>query len=166
MSVDVDLLFKGMKDAPMGRPKTYMGIGRYLVELKELFVKKSDKDGTPVFVCRFKVLESSNESHPPGSDGSWTLSGAALSFGQGDVKALMMAILGIDPRKVAKDDNSHALASLLFRWLLGSESAKAEVAALPEKVRPEANFYLGKRLRLETRENEKKTFTKHFWSAE
>lgn len=162
--MNIDQLFKGMKDAPMGRPKTYMDYGRYVVELKELFCKASDKDGTPVFVCRFKILESDNEKHPVGSDGSWTLNGQSLSFGQGDVKALMMAILGVDPRRVSKDDDVHHLSSLLFRWVLGSESAKAEVAQLPAEARPAENFFVGAKLCLEAKPNAKGTFTKHFWS--
>jgi hypothetical protein len=165
MSIDIDVLFKGMKEAPMGRPKTYLDYGKYLVELTEMFVKNSEKDGLPVFICRFTILESNNPKHPPNSEGSWTLKGKPLQYGQGDIKALVLAILGVDPRTVKEGDAENHLASLLFRWILGSESAKAEVAAMPEQTRPDPDFYVGTRVRLETKpKSPEKPFTRHFWT--
>ncbi len=158
-------MFKGMKDAGMGRPKTWMDYGRYLVELTEMFAKNSEQDGSPLFVCRFKVVESDNPKHPPGSDGSWSLKGKPLQYGQGDIKALILSIMKIDPRALSKDAPEHATASLLFRYVLGSETARQEIEALPKESRIQSNFYVGKRARLETKpKSSDNAFTRHFWS--
>jgi hypothetical protein len=77
----------------------------------------------------------------------------------------MMAILGIEPRSVKPEDPAHAAATLLFRYVLGSETAKAEIAALPPESRVEPTFYVGKMVRLETKpKSAEKPFTRHFWS--
>jgi hypothetical protein len=166
---NVDFLFRDMANAKMGRPKTFMDYGRYQVELKDLIIKPSDKDGQPVFICRFTIIESDNDKHKPGSEGSWTLSGKSLQYGQGEIKALILSILRIDPRSLSDNAPEHHAASLLFRWVLGSPSAKQEVEALPEASRPAENFYQGVRVVLETKpktsaKEPDKVFTRHFWS--
>ncbi len=165
---NIDFLFRDMANAKMGRPKTFMDYGRYKVELKDLIIKPSEKDGQPVFICRFTVLDSDNPKHKPGSEGSWTLSGKTLQYGQGEIKALILSILGIDPRGLTENAPEHHTASLLFRWVLGSESAKKEIEALPEASRPAADFYRGVQVALETKakksDKTNKEFTRHFWS--
>lgn len=163
--MDIDKIFATMGDASTGRPKTYMDYGRYVVELKELFIKDSDKDGVPVFVCRFGILESNNPKHEPGTEGSWTLKGKPLQYGQGDIKSLILSAMGFEPAAVKLDSAENQLAVFLFRYLLGSKSAQAEMEALPADQRLGHDFYVGKRVRLETKaKSDTQPFTRHFWT--
>ena len=162
---DIDTLFKGMRDARMSRPKTYMAYGRYLVELKEIKSKRSEKDGSDLFIAGFTVVESDNDQHKPGSEGSWTLSGQRLQYGLGEIKQLILSVMGVDWHNIVEGGQEHSAASLLLRYVLGSPSAAAEIAALPEHERPTPDFYKGTKVRLETKpKSETKPFTRHFWT--
>ena len=159
--MDIDTLFKGMKDAPMFGKGTYMGEGVYVVELTNLFVKQRWKGGN-VFVAEFKVVESNNEKHKPGSSGSWVPKiENPNTFG--DIKSLVFAALGIPP-SVAKDNEAlHAQASMLARAVCGSEAAKAELKA----AGVEDYSLVGRQVRLEcvqTKTKEQKDFTRYTWA--
>ena len=162
--MNIDLIFKGMREAQVSFDKDWMHYGSYVVELTDMRVKDSQKDGLPVFICRFKVLESNNPEDPVGANRSWTLKGKSLQYGISDIKALMFAIAGVDAGRLLPTDPAHEQADLLFRYVLGSESAKKELEALAEDERPAADFYVGARVRLETKPKAPdKPFTRHFW---
>lgn len=118
-----------MKDAPIFGKGNYMGEGVYRVELTAVFVKPRWKGGN-VFVAEFKILESSNPKHAAGSTGSWVPKiETPNTFG--DIKSLMFAALGINPKSVAPDDEkAHNQASLLAKAACGSDSAKKELSTL------------------------------------
>lgn len=159
---DIDVLFKGMKDAPMFGRGNYMGEGLYLVELTKLFVKSRFKGGN-VFIAEFTIVESNNAKHAVGSTGSWCPK-IELPNTFGDIKSLMFAALGINPKDVpAEAADLHAQASLLARAACGSESAIAELKA----AGVDDPSVVGRRVRLEcvqTKTRENKDFTRYTFS--
>ena len=161
--MDIDQLFKGMKEAPMFGRGNYMNDeGVYLVELTNVFVKPRWKGGN-IFVAEFKILESNNDAHKAGSSRSWAPK-LELPNTFGDIKALVLAAIGTDPKSVTEADKAlHEQATLLARAVCGSESAKAEL-----KTAGIDDFSLvGCRVRLETmptKTKENKPFTRYTWS--
>lgn len=170
--MDIDQIFGGVAGARAGgAPKIFMETNsEYLVELQDIRAKASEKPGkkgAPVFICAFKIVESSTPKHAPGSDGSWSLSGAALEYGLGDIKQLFFAIIGVTSRDATPAHD--AAAGLFVRYVLGSPQAKAEIDALPPEQRPAQDFYKSTRVRLSTKTKVNKTdatksFTQHYWS--
>lgn len=171
--MDIDTLFKGMAGAPIFGSGNYMGEGAYLVETTRMFVKPRAVKGGTVFICEFRILESTNPKHVVGTTGSWVPK-VELPNTFGDIKSLMLSILGVDPKSVGSTDPAenpnyaealaqHAQAALLARAACGSETAKAELA----KAGVTDEIWLGQRVRLEcsqitTRDGH--PFTKHVWS--
>lgn len=160
--MDIDQLFKGMKDAPMFGRGVYMAEGVYEVEITNIFVKPRFKGGN-VFVTEFKILESNNEKHKPGTTGSWVPK-IELPNTFGDVKSLMFAATGTDPKTVKAEDAAlHAQASMLARAACGSESAKAEL----KQAGLDDPSIVGCRVRLECTQTKTKAggdFTRYAWA--
>jgi hypothetical protein len=159
---DIDQLFAGMANAPMFGRGNYMAEGVYLVEITNVFVKPRFKGGN-VFIAEFKILESNNEKHKVGTTGSWCPK-IELPNTFGDIKSLMFAASGTDPKAVKQEDTAaHGQASLLARAACGSEAAKKELAALGV----DDPSIVGCQVRLEctqTKTRENRDFTRYTWS--
>jgi hypothetical protein len=161
---DIDKLFEGMGKAPMFGRGNYMAEGLYVVELTNVFVKPRFKGGN-VFIAEFKILESNNDKHKVGTSGSWCPK-LELPNTFGDIKSLVFASTGTDPKSVkAEDVEAHNDATLLARAACGSDSAKKELEA--KGIKGEAASIVGARVRLEciqTKTKENKDFTRYTWS--
>lgn len=164
----IDQLFKGMADAPMFGRGNYLGEGMFEIELKKLFVKTQTFKGVALFICEFTILESSNPKHAPGSTGSWATK-LALPNAFGDIKSLIFAAIGREPKDVpAEDRDAHEFATLLASAVCGSASAAAKLKDMPYDL-PEGaeSLLIGQRVHLETQMVKTKTggdFTRHNFS--
>ncbi len=157
--MDIDALFKGMQDAPMFGRGNYMAEGIFLIEITNVFVKERWKGGN-VFVCEFRILESNSDKHKFGTTGSWVPKiEQPNTFG--DIKSLMFALSGVEPKSVKKEDVAlHTNAAAMARAACGSDAAKKELGV-------EDGFLNGTRVRLETtavKTKEGKDFTRYTWS--
>jgi hypothetical protein len=144
----IDELFDKAPAAPMNGKGSYLsGDGEYVITLLRAFVKKKFGGGN-VFVLEFKIDESNNAAYPPGVSKSWTTKiENPNSFG--DIKALMFAATGTDPRSVKESDTGlHTQATALARAACGSPTAIAEIAAYGVP----ANFLEGRKARLSTQQ--------------
>jgi hypothetical protein len=167
MSLDIDKLFSGMQNAPMFGRGNYMGEGLFQVKITNVFVKPRFKGGN-VFICEFQILESNNEKHKVGTTGSWCPK-IELPNTFGDIKSLMFAATGTDPKTVKAEDGAlHGQASLLARAACGSESAKAELKqTFAQQGIDHDGSIIGCEVRLEctqTKTKENKDFTRYTWS--
>lgn len=173
--VNVDALFAGMATAKINGSGTYMDDGLYVVELKQVIAKASDNPLKPGnnFICEFEILESSNPKHPVGSTGSWVLS-LANPYAMGNISELVIAALG---HENTKDNHANAdirgQVAIVTRAALGSDTAKAELAAFREALGPSYGQLVGTKLKLETAKKATKpsaakpeggVFTVHKWA--
>lgn len=159
---DIDALFGGMQNAPIFGRGNYMKEGNYLVQITNIFVKPRFKGGN-VFVAEFKVLESDNPEQKVGGSGSWVPKiETPNTFG--DIKSLMFAATGTDPKHVKNEDSkAHGEATRMAKAACGSESAKAELA----KEGIEDGFLIGLKVKLECNVVKTKAgtdFTRYTWS--
>jgi len=163
---EIDELFAGAPDAPMNGKGSYLaGDGDYDVQIEH--VKRQKKfGGGNVFILEFTLLTSTNAAYPVGMKKSWTTKiENPNSFG--DIKALMFAATGTDPRSVQQTNKAaHAQATTLARAACGSPTAIAELA----QVNIPANFLIGRRVHLTTKtiktksSNYQNDFTVHNWA--
>lgn len=127
---------------------------------KEQLQKGKQIRDKELFIVEFRVLSSSHPEHKPGSSASWTLVDPSDS-GAGDLKGWCWAVAGADPRSLKDtDEEAQQQASLLALAAMGEAEAFAALE-IPE------NYFVGKRLNLETKTVLKKNgdpFTKHVWS--
>jgi hypothetical protein len=159
---DIDAMFGGMAKAPIFGRGNYMKEGNFLVEITNVFVKPRFKGGN-VFVAEFKILTSDNPEQKVGGSGSWVPKiETPNTFG--DIKSLIFAATGVDPKKVSNDDEAaHADVTRMAKAACGSPTAIKELEA---KGVP-ADFMVGLQVKLEcnivkTRANT--DFTRYTWS--
>jgi hypothetical protein len=156
-----------MKKAPLrrGGGNWIDGEGLYEVEilstLRKMGWNKSftarDKE---LFIVEFRFISSTNPKHAPGSTASWTCKDPSEG-GSGDVKAFVLAAVGIDPRPVKDTDEELQLKATLLAFAAMGEAEAFKRLELPEDV------FIGLQLRLETKMVTTKNntpFTKHIWS--
>jgi hypothetical protein len=134
-----------------------------------------------LFICEFRIVESNNPAHEPGSTGSWTCKDpTAENGGAGDVKAFAMALMGIDPSSVKDTDELAQEQAAHFAFaLMGYQEAfdelNRQVDERNKKLPPgepkaehfRDGFQIGRRIALETTMTKTKAggdFTVHNWS--
>jgi hypothetical protein len=135
--MDIDSLFKGMREAAVYGRGNYMSEGEYRVRVTGVKCQASQKKrGETFFVCEFEVAEifasKEPEKHRVGSSGTWLPKfSQASTFG--NIKELMFAILGVRGSDVPESAvEQHELATALATAACGSENGKA---ALKEKFK-------------------------------
>lgn len=154
-------VFNGMDSAPMFGSGAYFAAGhRYALRTKTIKVHDGFKGKT--FIAEFEVLESSSEKDPPGSTRSYVVKlGAGNVNAFSDIKALMFAILGTDPKKAGQPSDNpplHAQAADAVKCAVDRDYAASKGVA------PDA--FEGLPVRLETTTKKTKAgndFTVHVW---
>ncbi len=114
-----------------------------------------------LFIAEFKILSSTSPEHAVGSTASWSCKDPSSDSGSGDVKAFCIAATGNDPRQVKDSDEKAQLQATYLAFAAMGEAEAFKRLNLPE------NFFVGRRLRLETsliKTKAGKDFTKHVWS--
>ncbi len=96
MGKDSDSFFDGIEDVDAydggesGRAPI-VGLGKYLVEIVGMSVKKSPKIQKTYAEITFKIEESSNDAHPAGTEGCVQIWHAKFNYHQKKFKALVEA---------------------------------------------------------------------------
>lgn len=137
--MDVESLFGGMAKAQSTSRGQYMDEGKFRVSAKGFSVRKSQdplKQGAVFFVFEFEILESSNPTAAPvGSTRSWLVNmGNAKALG--NVKDLMLAFSGHEPKKVRPfevDPTPHLEATEMAKVVCSPEYA-AKAGADPNDL--------------------------------
>ncbi len=164
---DIDSIFSGMATAEIHGRGNWMGAGLYVVETKNIFVKKGTNPKKPgdSFIVEFLVLESNNPAHAVGTSGTWVLKFTwPATFGH--ITKFVLALLGHDPSVKANIDNPklRELAALYTRATCGSEVAQKALGVEYEK-----DMFVGIPLKLEcsvqlATEAGKSDFTSFSWA--
>ncbi len=166
MSSFDDMVAK-MKKAPLRRGGgDYLGEGLFEVEILSTIRKMAWNKAFTVrdrelFIAEFKITDSNNPAHAVGSSASWSCKEPSSDNGSGDVKAFCIAAVGKDPRQVKDNDDQAQTQATLLAFAAMGEAEAFKRLDLPE------NFFVGRRLRLETKLVKTKAggdFTKHIWS--
>jgi hypothetical protein len=155
----IEDLFAGMAGADMNGKGQYMGEGLFVVTIKTFKYKEGFKGKS--IIVEFSIVESNNPAHGPGTTGSWVLKMDKPQW-KGDVKALVLAATGKDPKSVgapAADSETHAAAEQIAMSAISEEYAVK--AGIPHDV------LIGLPVRLETvkvKTQRGTDFTVHNWS--
>jgi hypothetical protein len=166
--MDIDAIFSGMAGADIGGGGNYFTKGLHDVSITEIRAK--DGYHGLSFIAGFKVDNSTSEKHPADSTASWVVKldnpkTKVRNFGE--IKALVLAALGIDPVSIKPADvQAHEQATLLARAACGSKAALEELKA---KSIDGDKFLIGRKLRIEctevpgkvTERNPSGIFTRH-----
>lgn len=163
----VEQYFAGMESVKsMGGGQYFKGEGRFLCTLRRMFVNDGHKGR--FFIAEFQIDESTTDADPIGCTRSWVtpLTGKPdrVKYSFGDIKNLVFALLGKDP-KTFKDPAEYPAEH--------SEATKIVMAACDEtgaygkKVDIDPGLLIGEQVQLETVVKSTKeggTFTTHNWS--
>lgn len=141
------------------------GDGLYEVEIiatqrKMGFNKTFTVRDKELFIANFRIISSTNPRHESGTSASWTCKDPSGDGGP-DVKAFCIAACGLDPRKVKENDEAAQLQAAMLALAAMGEAEAFKRLDLP------TDFFVGRRLRLETKTVKTKAqtdFTKHIWS--
>lgn len=167
MSSSFDDMVEKMKKAPLRKGGgEYMKPGLFDVEVLSTIRKMAWNAAFTVrdrelFICEFKILTSSTPDHLVGSTASWSCKDPSSDSGSGDVKTFCIAATGNDPRQVKDNDEKAQTQATLLAFAAMGEAEAFKRLGLPE------NFFVGRKLKLETRMIKTKAgkdFTKHTWS--
>ena len=161
--MDLDTIFGSMEKASVSDKGTFFNGGLYLNELISIEYRDGYKGKS--CIAKFKVLESNNEEDEVGSTRTWIVkldNPKTKDQAMGDIKGLIFALLGINPRQVGSPDknpNAHKQASDIFRASIDEDfAAKLEkpapklvgrkcaleatvVSTAPSKDRPEGGKF-------------------------
>lgn len=97
----VESYFSGMSNAKaMSGGQYFKGEGKFKLRTKRFFVNDGHKG--KFFIAEFEVLESSTTTDPKGATRSWAvpLEGSRAKYSFGDIKNLVFAICGQNPKDV------------------------------------------------------------------
>ena len=97
----VESYFRGMDSAKsMSGGQYFKGEGKFLVTTKRMFVNDGHKG--KFFIAEFDVKESTSAIDPVGSTRSWAvpLEGERAKYSFGDIKNLVFALTGQNPKDV------------------------------------------------------------------
>lgn len=144
------------------------GEGKFVVLMKKMWVNDGHKGR--FFIAEFEVEESSSPSDPVGSTRSWAvpMTGERAAYSFGDIKNLIFALTGREPRDCGSPEEQpalHAEATALVTAACDPAYAK--------KHGIDSTELIGLSVRLETRSKATKpspqkpqggTFTQHLWS--
>lgn len=170
---ELDELVKKMEGASLrrGGGSYIKGEGVFEVEListmrKMGFNKAFTQRDKELFIAEFKIVsvtstdENVVKGHVPGSTASWTCKDPSEG-GAGDVQSFCIALLGKDPRTVKDTDTVARNQAALMALAAMGYAAAFEKIGIPE------NWFVGKRVSLETKivmTKNNTPFTKHIWS--
>lgn len=162
-------LLEGLATARSMQGGQYVkGEGKFLVEITKLFLNDGYKG--KFFIAEFSIQESTSALDPVGTTRSWTVSldGERGRRALGDIKGLIFALTGKDPRDCGQPEDDPALHA---------EAAKLAMAACDEdyakKNGVDPSLFVGVPVRLETLHKATQpkpgnpqggTFTVHRWS--
>lgn len=163
--------FDDMDTAKGSSSGTFFTTGVYTVALKEVEWIPDGYKGTS---CKFHlaVKATNNEEHPVGQTRVWILKfdkKEQKERSMADIKSLLFALLGFDPRPLKNPDSNpklHKQASMLFKALIDPEFAEANDFVAKAKA------MIGKECLLEAEvvatkgkppENKPGQFTRHAW---
>lgn len=101
-------IFKKMAGVVPSGQSNYLSEGTYLVEIRGLTFRESQKDkDSMIFVLEFNIVHSTSADHPEGSIRSHTImlppTGQKLEMGLGNIKNALMAILEKDASEITED---------------------------------------------------------------
>lgn len=155
--------FTGMDTAKANGGGQYMkGEGKYLVTIKRLFVNDGHKGR--FFIAEFTIDASPNSLDPVGSTRSWAvpLTGERAKYSFGDIKNLVFAITGQDPKAAGSPEENPGLHSEATKFVMAACDP-----AYAKKNNLDPTLLLDEKVILETNAKPTKkggTFTTHTWS--
>lgn len=140
----IDSLFEGFDDAVIYESGSYAVPGIYTVEINEIKLVQSAKEGAPwFFIVELRVLSSTNVDRPEGCTMSWSVNMTRKNTAFSNIKAFVRGIL--------PDANLTEVNTALIKRLCAPEQEVAGTLANVE-------FYL-----IKTKAGN--DFTKSRWSA-
>jgi hypothetical protein len=119
MSADIDALRASMRAAQPSGKGQYIEEGRHLLEIDKCFCKRTSIDGRwkETYICEFKVIESTNPTHTPGSTRSYAENPENAGW-MGRFKSFLCAAVGAtDENKLSVQDEdtiSDVIAALRY----------------------------------------------------
>lgn len=167
--MDLDTLFAGMQQSALNDRGEFFAEGLYTVEAKSFEFRDGFKGKS--FIAKFAVVESNNPDTPVGVTRSWIVKldkAATKAQAMGDIKSLMFALSGVDPRQVKSpelDPGAHEQATKLFKASIDETYAKT--------IGVDPRLLVGRRVRLEATTVKTKAtadrpnggeFTRHSWT--
>jgi hypothetical protein len=111
----------------MGGGQYFKGEGKFLVTTKRIFV--NDGHNGKFFIAEFAVKESTSDKDPAGCTRSWAvpLEGPRAKYSFGDIKNLIFALTGQNPKEVgdpSEDPKLHQEVTQLVMAACDAEYAK------------------------------------------
>jgi hypothetical protein len=165
----IESYFSGMANAkPMSGGQYFKGEGKFLCRTKRMHVNDGHKG--KFFIAEFEVLESTSPLDPVGSTRSWPvpLEGTRAKYSFGDIKSLVFAITGQNPKDVgdpSENPKLHQEAQQLVMAACDAEYAKKNgidpTDLIDQEVALETNL---KATRPKEGQTQGGTFTVHTWS--
>lgn len=125
--MDLDSIFGNMEKASVSDKGTFYNGGLYLNELISIEYREGFKGKS--CIAKFKVLESNNEEDEVGSTRTWIVkldNARTKDQAMGDIKGLIFALLGINPRQVGSPDKNpkaHKQAVDIFKAAIDPDFA-------------------------------------------
>lgn len=165
--VNVEQMFAGMEKAQIFGKGQYFSEGDFLVRTKSM--KVNDGHNGLCFIAEFEVLQSTSAKDPVGATRSWVVKmGPTNKNAFSDIKSLIFALTGKDPKQVGQPEENpalHAEAANLVKAACDPEYAK--------KVGIAADVFVGIEVGLHTflkptrpspQKPEGGVFTVHSWT--
>ena len=143
---NIEEMFAGMETAKqMHAGQHFKGEGNF--ELLTKSMKTNEGNKGKFFIAEFEVLKSTSPQDPVGCTRSWAipLTGEKSKYSFGDIKSLVFAICGTDPKSVPPpevDPGSHNEAKALVCAACDPEYAKAKNI--------DTSLLIGQRVNLQT----------------
>lgn len=168
---NIEAMFAGMETAKqMATGQHFKGEGNFVLQPKLMKVNSGHKGR--FFIAEFTVLESSSPLDPVGCTRSWAvpLEGERSKYSFGDIKGLIFAISGDDPKTVGAPEESpkaHQEAAQMVMAICDADYAKKhgleEVASLLLSNQIKLTTFF-KSTRPTPQKPQGGTFTVHQWS--
>lgn len=124
----IESYFSGMTNAKaMGGGQYFKGAGKFKLRSKRMFT--NDGHRGKFYIAEFEVLESSSAEDPVGATRSWAvpLEGERAKYSFGDIKNLIFALTGQNPKDVGDPSTNqklHQEATQLVMAACDAEFAK------------------------------------------
>ena len=137
-------IFDGMDKAVVQQGYRYICAGNWELEIQKCIVSKT-RQGEEFFVSDFKVVDSTAEDFPPGSEVSWMVMKRHDAF-LGNVKGFIAAAMNAKPSEVDEGDAEHCISEdqpLMGKTIYGQAYDKKtkvnQLKSLMEAVRSEVH---------------------------
>jgi hypothetical protein len=108
--------FGGIGSAPPSGGGNYLGVGIHRLKIKKLTSRESQRPqnkGDVMAIVEFEVIESSNETHTPGSSRSWVVNMKHGVTALGNLKSFLQAAAQL-PDSVVNDESFDDLSDEMF----------------------------------------------------